>query len=234
VIVAGPVFVEWYWAPVLFGLFFGPFILSVAAILTGALAYRARRRGQPLAWIKSLGLFVGLTVAISLLVIGGLWARGHIKERRTIASDAAAITFQTHEPSWIFTGYEAERVRPIASAQMQWVDFSYRRGDDYVYAVQSRTSSEVLATEPGCGIRLVGLSSGETVGSCRTVLTEGGRKVYLTKLDMASAGENAAIVELGATRAHVVYTELPDGAAIRYLDSLRPVDPEDMDYFGGY
>ena len=46
VIVAGPVFAEWYWGPVLFAFVYGPFILAAAAILTGILAHRAKRRGE--------------------------------------------------------------------------------------------------------------------------------------------------------------------------------------------
>jgi hypothetical protein len=234
VIVAGPVFAEWYWAPVLFAIVFGPFILATAAILTGVLAYWARRRGKRLPWFRSLGLFVGLTVGLSLLVIGGMWAKNHIKERRIIASRAAAITFQTYEPSWVFTDYDAVRVRPLVIPQRQSVEFSYRRGDDYVYAAQSPSVSPVNPSEAGCGGRPKGLTSGETVGSCRTVVTESGQVVYLTNLEMNHLGNSVAIIELGGTRVDVMYTQLPDEAAVRYLDSLEPVAPEDMDYFGGY
>jgi len=99
VIFAGPVFQEWYWGPFFFALFFGPFILTAAAILTGIVAYRARRRAKPLTWLRGLRLFVGLTVALSLLVVGGLWAKERIEESRIIASQAAAITFRhTNRP----------------------------------------------------------------------------------------------------------------------------------------
>jgi hypothetical protein len=74
VIVAGAVFAEWYWGPVLFALVYGPFILTAAAILTGILAHRARRRGKPLTWLRTLGLSLGLAAGISLLVLGGLGA----------------------------------------------------------------------------------------------------------------------------------------------------------------
>ena len=233
-IFAGPVFEEWYWGPFFFALFFGPFILVAAAVITGVLAYWARRRGKRLAWFRSLGLFVGLTVGLSLLVVGGWWAKEHIEERRIIASQAAAITFQTYEPSWVFTDYDAVRVRPLAILQRQSVEFSYRRGDDYVYAAQSPSLSPVNPSEAGCGGRPKGLTSGETVGSCRTVVTESGLVVYLTNLDMNHLGDRVAIIELGGTRVDVIYSELPDEAAVRYLDSLEPVAPEDMNYFGGY
>jgi len=234
VIFAGPVFQEWYWGPFFFALFFGPFILTAAAILTGIVAYRARRRAKPLTWLRGLRLFVGLTVALSLLVVGGLWAKERIEESRIIASQAAAITFQTYEPSWVFTDYDALRVRPLAIFQRQSVEFSYRRGDDYVYAAQSPSLSPVNPSEEGCGGRPKGLTSGETVGSCRTVVTESGRVVYLTNLDMNHLGDRVATIELGGTRVDVIYSELPDEAAVRYLDSLEPVAPEDMNYFGGY
>ena len=233
-IVAGPVFEEWYWGPVLFAIVFGPFILATAAILTGVLAYWARRRGKRLPWFRSLGLFVGLTVGLSLLMVGGLWAKGHIEERRIIASRAAAITFQTYEPSWVFTDYDAVRVRPLVIPQRQSVEFSYRRADDYVYAAQSPSVSPVNPSEAGCGGRPKGLTSGETVGSCRTVVTESGQVVYLTNLEMNHLGDSVAIIELGGTRVDVMYTGLPDEAVVRYLDSLEPVAPEDMHYFGGY
>lgn len=233
-IVAGPVFVEWYWGPFFFALFFGPFILVAAAVITVVVAYLARRRGKPLTWLRSLGLLLGLTVGLSLLVLGGLWGKEYIEERRVIASQAAAITFQTYEPSWVFTDYDALRVRPLAILQRQSVEFSYRKGDDYVYAAQSPASSRVNPSDAGCGVRPVGLTSGETVGSCRTVVTESGRVVYLTNLDMNHLGDRVAIIELGGTRVDVVYSELSDEAAVRYLDSLEPVAPEEMDYFGGY
>ena len=233
-IFAGPVFQEWYWGPFFFALFFGPFILTAAAILTGIVAYRARRRAKPLTWLRGLRLFVGLTVALSLLMVGGLWAKERIEESRIIASQAAAITFQTYEPSWVFTDYDALRVRPLAIFQRQSVEFSYRRGDDYVYAAQSPSLSPVNPSEEGCGGRPKGLTSGETVGSCRTVVTESGRVVYLTNLDMNHLGDRVATIELGGTRVDVIYSELPDEAAVRYLDSLEPVAPEDMNYFGGY
>ena len=74
VIVAGAVFAEWYWGPVLFAVVYGPFILAAAAILTGILARRARRRGKPLTRLRILGLALCLSSGISLLVLGGLGA----------------------------------------------------------------------------------------------------------------------------------------------------------------
>ena len=135
-IFAGPVFAEWYWAPVLFAVFFGPFILATAAILTGILAYRARRRGEPLTWPKILGRLLGLAAAITLLVLGAFWAKQRLEDRQLLATQAAAITFQTYEPDWVFPGYAAERVRPVGTPSVDWVDFTYRSGADHVWAQQ--------------------------------------------------------------------------------------------------
>lgn len=74
VILAGPVFAEWYWGPVLFALVYGPFILAAAAVLTVVLVRRAKRRGKPLTRLRTLGLSLGLSAGISLLVLGGLGA----------------------------------------------------------------------------------------------------------------------------------------------------------------
>lgn len=74
VILAGPVFAEWYWGPVLFAFVYGPFILAAAAILTGILAHRAKRRGKPLTRLRIAGLSLGLSAGISLLVLGGFGA----------------------------------------------------------------------------------------------------------------------------------------------------------------
>lgn len=74
VIVAGAVLADWYWGPVLFAFVYGPFILAAAAILTGILARRAKRRGKPLHRLRIAGLSLGLSTGISLLVLGGFGA----------------------------------------------------------------------------------------------------------------------------------------------------------------
>lgn len=91
-IVAGPVFAEWYWGPFFFALFFGPFILAGAAVLTWILARHARRRGRPLTWPKLLTLLLGLIAGISLLVLGSLSAKAWIEESRLSASQSAVIS----------------------------------------------------------------------------------------------------------------------------------------------
>ncbi|MGH2750607.1 MAG: hypothetical protein ACRDK3_07005 [Actinomycetota bacterium] len=232
--VAGPVFGEWYWGPVFFALVFGPLILLVAIILTGVFARRAKRHGRPLPRTRILLLGLALTAALSLLTVAGLWLKERTDENRRVAQQAAALTFQTYEPTRIFPGYEAERVRPIALSFGQWVDFRYRRGNDYVFAFQSPLASKIDISEAGCGIHLAGLSSGETVGSCTTVIAEGGRQIHLTELERSSLGRHVALVELGETSAYVVYSELDDEAAVDYLNALRPIAPEELDYFGGY
>jgi hypothetical protein len=166
-----------------------------------------------------------------LLVLGAFWAKQRLEDRQLLASQAAAITFQTYEPDWVFPGYTAERVRPVGTPSVDWVDFTYRSGADHVWAQQSQPTSVVAPSEMGCGVQLVGFSYGQTVGSCRTILTEAGHEVFLTKVD-TSGGESVAIIELGGTRIDLVYNELSAESVVRYLDSLRPVDPEDMDFFG--
>ena len=44
---AGPVFTEWYWGPIFFVVFFGPFIVGGAAVVTALIRWNMVRRGRP-------------------------------------------------------------------------------------------------------------------------------------------------------------------------------------------
>jgi hypothetical protein len=70
-VIAGPVFPEWYWGPIFFVLFLGPPITAVAALLYVAVPRRYRLSvpgGRPVrvvaAYLLAAGLVVGGWAAV--------------------------------------------------------------------------------------------------------------------------------------------------------------------------
>src|SRR5215212_6203251 len=84
--IAGPVFTEWYWAPIFFVLLYGPPI----AVVTGGLYVLGRF--TPLR--RRTRAAVALTIAPAL-VLGGVAVAATVRHRHTEAADARAVTFAT-------------------------------------------------------------------------------------------------------------------------------------------
>lgn len=148
-------------------------------------------------------------------------------------ADAAKLTFQVYEPKWTPDGYSVERVQAVALPHLQQVSFTYQKGDEVAFGFQNPSYWKGNIA-PSCDIPLAGLSSGDAEGPCEKSISQGGREVFLTDLSVNSAVERAAITVLGDTTTYIVHSDLSDGAAIRYLDSLQPVEPTDLDYFDNY
>lgn len=148
-------------------------------------------------------------------------------------ADAAKLTFQVYEPTWTPDGYSVESVQAVALPHLEQVSFTYEKGDDLAFGFQNPSYWKGNIA-PSCDIPLAGLSSRDPQGPCEKVTSEGGREIFLTDLSVNSTGGRAAITVLGDTTTYIVYSNLSDKAAIRYLDSLQPVEPTDLQYFDNY
>src|SRR4051812_16709413 len=87
--IAGPVFTEWYWTPLLFVIFAGPPILAVAALL-----YRLGRRTG---WRRRTRAAAALVLAPTV-VLGGAAIVSTLRFRHAEAVEARSIAFATFSP----------------------------------------------------------------------------------------------------------------------------------------
>jgi len=67
---AGPVFQEWYWGPILLAIFYGPPLVLSAVLVDAIENWRARRRGRR----RSALLRAGVAGAVMVLLAGLAWA----------------------------------------------------------------------------------------------------------------------------------------------------------------
>src|SRR4051812_30694682 len=104
-VLAGPVFPEWYWGPIFFVLFFSPVIAAVGALIN----WRARRIATVRRWatthVRRYALAVTSLVLAALLIAGALdWWRARAFERENHAN-AARLPFQPLAPLRTPAGY---------------------------------------------------------------------------------------------------------------------------------
>lgn len=212
-VIAGPVFTEWYWGPVLFLIFFSP-ILAGLTIALYLVARRRIRRRRPLLLAGCFALSVGLTLA------GGSAWRWVAFERESKA-EARRLDFVTFLPS----GYDAQRMEPMVADHAIKLTATY---PGPLYLEQER-AGPVDASDPArCEIFIAGplATFPASLGPCRTVTSPGG----VTGLLVDDTPLSATYSIREGTLLQVRHPGSAAADALELLDRLEPVDPEEIDF----
>jgi len=212
-VIAGPVFPEWYWGPIFFLVFFSPII---AGLTTGLyLAARRRVRRRPLL------LLAGCLAASVGLVLLGASAWRWVQFEREASRDARGIDFATFLPR----GYDAERVEPHFAAHRIALTASYA-GPLYL---EEERAGPVDASDPArCEIFVAGplATHPASLGPCRPVSSPGG--VAALQVDDTPLSTTYAVRE--GTLIQLRHPPSAAADALALLDRLEPVEPRDIDF----
>jgi hypothetical protein len=208
-VIAGPVFPEWYWGPIFFLVFFGPLVAG----LTTAIYLVVRRRGRS-GPVVAVACFV--VSAVAVLLGGAIWrsAKFELEAR----ADSRGLDFVTLLPR----GYHAQSLRPIVADHVRALWATY---DGPLY-VEEEQAGPVDASDPaGCRIMIAGplATHPALLGPCRRARTPRGGEVLLDE----DVRESAVYAVRQGT---LIKVRGPQAAALALIDALEPVAPEDIDF----
>ena len=227
-VIAGPVFPEWYWGPIFFAVLFGPVLL----VFVFAADWLVRRRlgGLPIgrrAGLAACSLAVG-TAAI--LGIGAL--REHLRFERESRAVARAIEFTPFVPEELPAGLRTELLVARDFGEPHLVSrYESETAKTYGYGYQQR-AAEVSQVPGRCVLRrLEGTGTNFFEGACRELRTASGRAVFDGASPRLTEGRLAFAV-LDGTLVRLEYTGLGEVDLLAYFDSLRRIEPGDVDFKG--
>jgi hypothetical protein len=212
-VIAGPVFPEWYWGPIFYLVLYSPLLAGLTAAFYLAARRRVRRR-RPLLLAACFALSVG-----AVLLGGAAWR--HVQFEREARAAAERLDFTTFLPE----GYDAERLRPVAADHVRALWATY---DGPLY-VEEQRAGPVEASDPAnCRITIAGplATHPALLGPCRRVMTPGGEQALLDE----DARDAAAYAVREGTLVKVRHEAGAAADALALLDALRPVAPDDIDF----
>ena len=223
----GPVFAEWYWGPIFFAVFVGPFLLGAAAFLLSVIRSMARKRGRVLNVRQQVGIFSAIVVVGVPIAIGAVWAKEQWDKHRMFQRSAELITFQTYEPTYLPPGLEATSIWPLADPYAQSVQFDYESSTGgHLTLWQSP-----LKQGEYCGLDIASSTRASPVpGVCETVEIEGGATIRMT-MNPEELATNTASGSFGDTGVVVAFNSVEQEEVLRLFESLQPVPADEIDYF---
>jgi hypothetical protein len=224
-VIAGPVFPEWYWGPLFFLVMFSPLLAGgTTALYLGTRAV-ARRRG----WHRrptTRALHVTLSFALVLLAIvaaAQIWRR--VSYERNEARDAGQVRFATFEPR----DRHAARAEVFAGGGEPSVHWRYEQRDESFDVVQER-ARRVDLTAPSCNLGPAFVTRyGSFDGPCTPIRTPGGHEILLAR-DAYQPHDRYAFLVRGGTLVALSTLSAPDAELMAYVDALQPVDARHIDY----
>jgi len=208
--IAGPVFTEWYWAPIFFAIVYGPPIAAIAGGLY--LAGRFTRLSRPTRAATAL-------VLAPAIVLGGVTAYATVEHRRTEAADARAVTFtafaapdlhQTHAD--VFPDHNPE------------LNLRYERGGGELSVSQVVAEDDDL-TPPQCQAH-DGTPFHAWHGPCRSARTPRGRLVAVVEMQIGVP--SFLDVRDGTLIVASARAPADEGDLLALADALRPVDVDEI------
>jgi hypothetical protein len=210
-VLAGPVFTEWYWGPLFALLLFGPPVSGVAAVL-----YFTALRRFP-------GRLARLATAVALsavLVVGG-WAvvRAHRHEQRE-EQQARALPFTPLKPrdgaGFRVTKAEVyEGVRP----SLEWV--LERDGTRISASQHGLAGADLEPPTCGAGRALVSRFGSFNDRPCTAATTPGGRRAVLSR-EESPPGDRVVLAVVGGSLVEASTLDASDADLLAYLDALEP------------
>ena len=205
--IAGPVFTEWYWAPIFFAIVFGPPILATAGVLYLVGRWTGRRRRTRA---------VAALLLAPVLVLGGVAVVSTVKYRSAEAADARAVTFTT----FAAPGFHQTR-SSVFPGPFPELNLAYARGRGDLLVAQVAADGDDL--EPPDCLLHNGTSYHAWEGPCRSARTPRGRLVTLADINTPSLVEvrGGTLIVAGAYGAG-------EAELLALADALEPVDVEDL------
>jgi hypothetical protein len=209
----GLFFNEWYWGPIGHAIVALPFL----GILAFVMAIVSRR------WIPNLGHRVSVAAVIIVggeaLVLGGGLYSEYEQPARESRAVARTLDFTAYEPRPLpapFVLRSAMAGPGPLDAPVLYVN--YDAGDGFAETTQEpRPAPGAEANAGRCLLPDAG---------CHEVRTAKGRTVLIAS---TARGTNASAV-LGGTLVSVLGVDVGEAAVLAYLDSLQPVDPEEIEF----
>jgi hypothetical protein len=226
---AGPVFPEWYWGPIFFAILFGPVLL--AAAFGADLLVRRRVR---LEWSQRVGLWVGVIAGGTLLILGGRALIDDVRFDREASAAARSFDFTPYAPDPLPRPFTEERVVADDNWTGPALISRYGAGPGaYATAFQQRPVGELSLQNRHCSVtKLAGTGTNFFDGPCREVRTPKGIPVFIGVSETIVDGGDAFAL-LGGTLLRFEVTQVADRDVLAYVDSLQPVDKEDIDFKRG-
>ncbi|MGH2969122.1 MAG: hypothetical protein ACRDK0_08660 [Solirubrobacteraceae bacterium] len=218
-VIAGPVFPEWYWGPIFFLILYSPLIAA-----TGVALYLVLRRwGRPTLRSRLLRAGASLLGAIALVPAGTLvWQ--HVAFERAQARDARAIRFAVFEPR---AGFRATRAQVHAGVEPS-VHWTYERGGGTFFASQRAPARLDELAPPECRVSSGARHSGFS-GPCEPRRTPRGRDVLLARGSMRPY-DRYLFADLDGTIVVAFTVTGSEADLLAYADALERVAPGDIDF----
>jgi hypothetical protein len=220
-VIAGPVFTEWYWGPIFFAVVFGP-PLSLVALLVD---FGVRRWVRPLRWRGRVALWAAVMAAGTVAIVGGRALVEHVRFARDAQAAARRFAFTPHTPRRLPAGFATALVRAYALPEPVLIARYDVEPAGVVLAYQQRAGAPLL-TDGHCELHgLAGSGTNFFDGPCRARRTPGGREVFI--------GAREAFTTLGHTLVRLQHSGVREPALLAWFDALRPVAPGDLDFKRG-
>jgi len=226
---AGEVFPEWYWGPIFFAVLFGPALLAAAFFAD----FAVRRWVRPLRWRQRAGLWAGVIVGGTLLILGGRALREDLRFEREAKAAAQNLDFAPYRAESLPDPFHEEHVRADDFFGGPVLVSRYDVGPGApAFAFQQRPG-EVSLQDGRCALhRLAGTGTNFFEGPCRELRTQRRRTVYLGSAEPPLVGDEAFAL-LDGTLVRLQHDRLADRDVLAYFDALRPVTPEEIDFKRG-
>ncbi len=224
---AGPVFTEWYWGPLFFVLLFGLPLLVAALVADLAV----RRWVAPLRGLRRAGLWAAVLAGGTLAILGGQRLIDHLRFEREAKAAALTFDFTPYAPGELPAGFSERGVNAVDSLAPVLYRH-YEAGPGGRALSDQQRAIDVSLTDGRCDLhRLAASSSSFFEGPCRERRTASGRRVYVGASSRLLRGEIAfALLDGTLVRLESVGVAEPD--VLAYFDSLRPVQPAEIDFKG--
>jgi len=205
--IAGPVFTEWYWAPIFFAIVYGPPISVVAGLLY--------LLGRFTPWRRRVRAAAAL-VAAPVLVLGVVAVVATLKYRSAQAADARSVTFV----AFAAPGFHQTR-SSVYAGLFPKLGLEYARGGGHLLVTEVAADEDDV-TPPSCHLH-DGTQFHSWEGPCRIARTPRGRLVTLADIAQPSLIEVRSGTVIVAGAYGTGEAELLDLA-----DALEPVDLDDV------
>jgi len=219
---AGPVFTEWYWGPILFIVFYGPPLAAVAFVVD----FAVRRRVRPLGTAQRLGLAAAVMSGGAGLLLGGFALADHLRFERDNRAAARTFDFTPYQAGELPESFDEQHVYALGSTARILVS-RYDTGLRQVFAYQQRLAGARL-TDGACDLTgLEGSPTGAFHNQCREQRTASGRTVFFGLTERG--GMAFALLDGTLVRLEQI-DMLPEADVLAYFEALKPVDVGELEF----
>jgi hypothetical protein len=228
-ILAGPVFTEWYWTPFFLIFFFGPPVALGAGAVVLVASRRATRRGGRLR--SRAALFGTACITIFCLLAIGDVARTQVRFDADVRAALPHIDFAAFEPESVPAGLDPQRTSPEFFGDEGYVVFSYEAEGGFASLIEQAGPGTMTVSEP-CSLAIHDLQGVGTTfyeGPCEALEDAMGRQVVLTV--EAPPGSRSAFQLRDGTLLHVRFAGLETQEVVDLFDLLQAREADEIDYF---